>query len=225
MSHYAVAVFDDNGEFNHLLEPYNENNKRYYEFVPVKYEDIVSDFESFQRRNKNWTLEMYIQDFGYFQKDGQWGYEHNPNGYWDWYTLDGRSYLYDPVDGFEPEEGQEDYRKKDLNWYPNTSDDAEEAAEFWEEFVENENDEIESFWNRNYYRDRYKTKEQYVREMSRVVPYAFITPDGVWHSPGRVGWFACSDETAEDWERYIKEWDEWIANDANPYVNLVDCHI
>jgi len=29
----------------------------------------------------------------------------------------------------------------------------------------------------------------------------------------------------EDADRYIQEWDDWIASDANPYVNLVDCHV
>lgn len=225
MSHYAVAVFDDNGEFNHLLRPYNENDKAYFVFEPVSFDDIVVDFDRFQKQNSSWTLDMYIEEFGYIQENGQWGYRHNPNGYWDWYSLDGRNYLFDPVDGFEPEEGQYDYRKNDLNWYPNMIEAGKEAREFWENYVENGSEEFESFFTREYYLDRYKTKEQYVREMMRVVPYAFITPDGVWHSPGRVGWFACSNETAEDWERYVKEWDEFLASDTNPYVNLVDCHI
>ena len=145
MSHYAVAVFDDDGEFNHLLRQYNENDKSYFVFEPVSYDDIVADFDRFQKENQIWTLDMYIEEFGYIQENGQWGYRHNPNGYWDWYSLDGRNYLFDPVDGFEPEEGQYDYRKNDLNWYPNMIEAGKEAREFWENYVENGSEEFESF--------------------------------------------------------------------------------
>ena len=57
------------------------------------------------------------------------------------------------------------------------------------------------------------------------MPYAFITPDGKWHAPGRVGWFAISDESADDWNKYVEEWDAFLASDGNPYVSIVDCHI
>ena len=56
-------------------------------------------------------------------------------------------------------------------------------------------------------------------------PYAFITPDGEWHAPGRVGWFAMSDDTPESIAAYEAEWKAWIASPENPYVNFVDCHI
>ena len=58
-----------------------------------------------------------------------------------------------------------------------------------------------------------------------MYPYAFITPDGEWHSPGRVGWFGVSTENEESLEKYIKEWKKWIMLDDNPYVSFVDCHI
>ena len=225
MSHYAVAVFSDDGDFNSLLAPYNENNQDNFRFVPKPYEEIVSEFESFSQRNKGWTLDMYIEDFNYIQQDGQWGYMYNPQGYWDWYTLDGKEYLFDPKDGVELAEDEYRYRKNDINWYPVDREAEAEANEFWDTFVANNDGNVKSFFNREYYLERYKTKEQYVKEMSRTLPYAFITPDGVWHAPGRVGWFACSTETAEDADRYAAEWDVWIVSEANPYVSLVDCHI
>jgi len=230
MSHYAVAVFSDDGFFDYLLEPYDENNKKYYVFEPVPYEQIEEDFAKFRKQNPSWTLDMFIEEYGYIEKDGQWGYEHNPQGYWDWYSLDGKDYLFDLKEDCascdEDEDFDGDYRKNDYDWYPDNSEDVKEAEKFWDEYVEQGLD-VDGIvlWSRDYYRDRFKTKKQFVKETSRTVPYAFITPDGVWHSPGRIGWFACSDETAEDWEKYVKEWDAWIASEANPYVNLVDCHI
>ena len=226
MSHYAVAVFSDDGDFDRLLAPYNENGKEYYVFEPVGMENIVEKYKKFKQENPSWTLDMYINEFGYVEHEGQWGYWHNPQGYWDWYSLDGKDYLFDIKDDVELPDGAWDYRKNDYDWYPDTEDDIKEYAEFWDRYIDgDEEDGYPSIWNRNYYRERYKTRKQYLKEMSRTLPWAFITPDGVWHSAGTVGWFAESDETAEDANRYAKEWDEWIASDANPYVNLVDCHI
>lgn len=58
-----------------------------------------------------------------------------------------------------------------------------------------------------------------------IYPYAYVTPDGEWHAPGRVGWFASSTETEEEWQAYLKELKEYLNNDDNPYVSFVDCHI
>ena len=102
----------------------------------------------------------------------------------------------------------------------------EDAASFWERFIEDENEDgYPSIFSRQYYLERFKTKEQYVKEMGRTIPYAFITPDGEWHAPGKMGWFACSDETAEDNDRYTDEWDAYLRSDSNPYVSIVDCHV
>ena len=65
----------------------------------------------------------------------------------------------------------------------------------------------------------------YVVDGNWEYPYAFITPDGKWHAPGTVGWFATSDDTPESREAYLREWIAWIESDENPYVNFVDCHI
>ena len=225
MSHYAVAVFSDDGDFDKLLEPYNEQDEKYFEFQPVAYTKIVSDFKKFKYNNPEWSFDMYLQQFGYTQNEnGEWGYRSNPHGYWDWYSLDGKDYLFELKDGAELHDGEWDFRKDDYDWYPVDENIERESEEFWDNNIADELNE-KSAWNRDYFLERYKTREQYVKEMSRTVPYAFITPDGKWHSPGMVGWFACSDETAEDMNAYYKEWDAWIASECNPYVNLVDCHI
>jgi len=226
MSHFAVAVFSDDADFARLLAPYNEANENYFVFQPVGMEKIRSDFEKFKKENPSWTFDMYLKAYNYVEHEGQWGYFHNPNGFWDWYSLDGREYMYDVKADADIDEYDWNYRKNDYDWYPQNDVDVEEAEEFWDTYIAGDEKEgYPSIWSKQYYIDRYKTKEQYIKEMSRTLPWAFITPDGVWHSAGRCGWFACSDETAEDADRYAKEWDEWIASDANPYVNLVDCHI
>ncbi len=58
-----------------------------------------------------------------------------------------------------------------------------------------------------------------------VTPWAYITPDGTWHAPGTVGWFATSDETEESRAAYNAEWKAYVECDDNPWVCFVDCHI
>ena len=70
-----------------------------------------------------------------------------------------------------------------------------------------------------------KNDYDYEKETGDLTPYAFVTPDGEWHAPGTVGWFASSDETEESTAAYEKEWEEYINSEENPYVSFVDCHI
>lgn len=70
-----------------------------------------------------------------------------------------------------------------------------------------------------------KKDYDYSKKTGDLEPYAFVTPDGVWHSPGTVGWFATSDDTKESRARYDEEWKEYINNNDNPYVSFVDMHI
>lgn len=225
MSHYAVAVFSDDGDFDQLLEKYNECNDKYFVFKPA--DDVRESYERFKLNNpeSDYTFRDFVAAFNYILVDGQYGHMVNPHGYWDWYTLDGKDFLFDLKPEATLEEFSSDYRKNDYDWYPDNRCDAKDAEEFWDEYIAKTDVEVPGLYTRNYYLERYRTKEQFVKEESRTIPYAFITPDGQWHSAGVVGFFGLSDETAESANKYAEEWDAWIQSEANPYVNLVDCHI
>ena len=53
-----------------------------------------------------------------------------------------------------------------------------------------------------YYTERYKDKEDYANQICSISTYAVITSDGVWHSKGEMGWWACGSETSEE----SREW-------------------
>lgn len=225
MSHYAVAVFaDDPYDFDRLLAPYNESNKEYYEFVEVPFEQIKQEYEEFKKQNPKWTSRMYLKEFGYIKEGDKWGKRYNPHGYWDWYTLDGRDGLFERKPEFEDND-DEYLRKSMLDFFAEDEEAVAYANEFWQRYIVNEESDIPGWYDAQYYLDRYKTRKQFVKESSVTVPYAFITPDGVWHAPGQVGWFAISDETAESWNDYYDEWVAFINSEGDPYVSLVDCHI
>lgn len=239
MSHYAVAVFANNpSDFDALLAPYDENSN--FTTHICNEDELKAKYKEFLVQNPSWEkegFEYYLSQMGYEREDGQIVAKYNDNAKWDWYTLGGKDYIYD----LKPEalkrlrEEDERYpRKKDYDydhcedWQPES---AESCARFWEVVVEDaplrpDEEKPFMFYKKEYYLERYGTKERYVEEMLRpITPYAFITPDGVWHAPGDMGWFACSDETYEDMERFYHEWRDYISNDDNPYVNFVDCHI
>ncbi len=79
-----------------------------------------------------------------------------------------------------------------------------------------------------YMRELYPTKDEYIARATIFSTYAVVTPDGIWHAPGRMSWWGISTETPEqrrEWqlgyyERFIKP-----ALDKNLYLVIVDCHI
>ena len=118
MSHFAVAVFSDDGNFDELLEPYLVSNKKEQCFFAISYDQIEANFKKFKKQNKDWTIDQYIQLHKYFDQNGQWGYMSNPHGYCDYYSLDGRDFMFELKDGVELPDGAWDYRKNDYEWYP-----------------------------------------------------------------------------------------------------------
>ena len=88
-------------------------------------------------------------------------------------------------------------------------------------------EQFQSFYRKEYYRDQYRDKETFAGIRASFVPFACVTPDGEWHERGRMGWFACSSETAEeglDWDLHFKE---RFLDTADPdwLITLLDCHI
>jgi hypothetical protein len=60
--------------------------------------------------------------------------------------------------------------------------------------------------------------------LKKHAPYALVTPDGVWHSRGRMGWWGMStgDETEEVWGA---EFEEALAANLGHKAVAVDLHI
>ena len=65
------------------------------------------------------------------------------------------------------------------------------------------------------------------RAAEQAVPgYAFLDLDGVWHAPGRMGWFGMSSDTEDDRAAYLRQMNERLdALDPATFLIAVDCHI
>ena len=228
MSHYCCAVFAyDTWDFPALLEPYDENNEKYFVFEPISEEELRKRYAKFLEQNPDWEklgFDYYLEQQGYENRDGIYGISYNPNGIWDWYSLDGKDYLFDCKRGKHPDiEGNR--KKSVVDFFAIDKEAEKEARVFWNEYVLGKNPDAQDLFKREYYLERYKTEDEYAKFCRRTIPYCFITPDGKLHEPGRVGWFASSDETPESWDAYVKEFDDFILNAPDCYVSFVDLHI
>jgi hypothetical protein len=110
-----------------------------------------------------------------------------------------------------------------------------QSLRFWELYVDKavpqgqtEKEMIE--WIRRkpeYYIDRFGTKENYAELQSLFHTWAVVTPDGQWHQQGNMGWWACSDDTAEQAEAWVRGYKKKFIDTAKPgwVAVIVDCHI
>lgn len=185
---------------------------------------------------------------GTYDENGNELSTYNPKSKWDWYQIGGRwegllkaksgVKMHSPgVFGSSKHANEPDRYDcaliKDLDFTPD-EEDIKQARRYWEVVVEGsplmpgENaKDFMSFYKKEYYVRRYKDKETYAKISSSFMTYAVVTPDGVWHEKGQMGWFGCSSETDDeslDWDLHFKE--RFIDSmPENTVVTIVDCHI
>lgn len=224
MSHFAVAVIVDNdsieafGEYDsvaRLLAPYDENaneDSGYAEFIDCTEEVVCCAADSGD------SEESYAEMNGYICRDGEWGFWGNKNAKWDWWTLGGRFDM------------NVEYGIDVADWDPLSIDDDDyrHARESYERGLEN--DFAGWFMSPKYLKERYNSDpDLYAKEHAINMPYAVVSPYGDWISPGEVGWFGCSNETADtqsDYESEVRNLLDSIGKERGKYeVFIVDCHI
>lgn len=88
--------------------------------------------------------------------------------------------------------------------------------------------EGDGFWRGEYYTSKYGDAATFAKVCKLPCGWAVVTPDGDWHEPGHMGWFACDDASAESNRRWAEEFEEKLIapyKDAGATVALLDCHI
>ena len=78
-------------------------------------------------------------------------------------------------------------------------------------------------YGRRYMRERYPTKEEYIKRETAFGTYAVITPDGEWHCPDDMDTYSIHEDEREwdltYYEQFIKP-----ALENGWYMTIVDCH-
>lgn len=250
----ALAPFDENLEMLPYVKFTKEELLKYakndiQKYKETYYDKFLEDPEGYKKKCTNpehieylekefpkqlaWTDEQILEhEYSKYNEedigpDGEIYSTYNSNSKWDWYVIGGRwSGCITTKQG-----KQVDYcYVKDIDLTPN-KEIYQNAKRYWELVVEEQplkegETKPFSFYNKEYYLDLYKTKENYATLQSLFSTYALLV-DGEWIEPGKMGWFGISSETAESKERYTNRFSE-ILNDPkyrNYVFVVVDCHI
>ena len=85
---------------------------------------------------------------------------------------------------------------------------------------------IESVFDEiRFVKERYGTKENYVKEAGKFQTFAVLNSEG-WFEEGEMGWFGCSSATTEDEKKWSKNFKKYIAKlSPDTLITIVDCHI
>lgn len=167
------------------------------------------------------TLEEYMYQYHGVRRDeytGKFGYWQNPDAKWDWYSENGGRWYKQAEKIFG--EGNNSGTKSDIIW---DEEHEAEVARIWYE----ENIEVDDPNPLHVFNAGNMTKEQYVEANRHLSFRSVVTPDGVWHEVGKMGWFGASSESDDElvewnskfYERFIEPLGE------SDVITIVDCHI
>lgn len=255
----VVVIHRDNQFIDDILAPYDENmpvepyllvtKEEIMQQAIERRDDAIYDIKhnTAEAINCIWWFdkhisaltdeELYLAEIDYqgyrqLDDDGNAYSDYNPESKWDWWVEGGRfcDFLKLKQHAIDPEYPDCDTTYQALFTDIDFSTDQEvyeNALEFWDECVDGTKDG--AFYTKDYYKTYYHDRETYARYTAQFGSYAVITPDGVWHAPGNMGWFACSDETPEalrDWnEHYYERFIKPYLEDESMMITVVDCHI
>jgi len=236
-------------------EGFGENRKFYVRdlnrigatLVDIPYKDIYLTFEDYIKCCYENTYDEEQQDYGYWR---------NENGYWDGWRIGGRyrraipasqgsveevawEYKMSPEDLEDREQNRKNYYDSTQLKYLDLSSNIKvynKELRFWEVVVEGqpirEDEDKKDFLNlykKEYYLERYKTKENYAKQGSKFLTYALLTPDGKWYSVGTVGWWGNDNSTTDSYATYVEFFDktvkEYKEKYPDYYITVLDCHI
>lgn len=136
-------------------------------------------------------------------KDGNIYAYYNENAKWDWYAT-GRSWenILPLKDGSKCNSAP----IREIKFYDEK--DKEEHEKFWDSYVI-EGKEESTHYYKKYYLEKYKTKEQYVKECCSFSTSAILDSNGIWHETEQI----------DEYMDIIKNEDE------NNILTIVNCHI
>jgi hypothetical protein len=241
MSHFAVLVLHEEDQFiEDLLAPYDEN----LEVEPyIKYTRIQAinkmrkDCPSlYKDKSEDEIFQEACDWFGCtLDDDNNLLSTYNPHSKWDWWQVGGRFSGILPIiptalDGYHGAEYVDSAFVRHIKWVqPLDKEKREDIIKWWNvniEGAEGEKDEC-FLYNPEYYKERYKDVETYIKTRELPCYHAVVTPDGIWHEPSKVGWWGCTNGNPSDeleWDLHFKE--RFIDTAEFDWVaTIVDCHI
>lgn len=250
MSHYAVLVLHkENQDIDEMLAPYNENLEvePYLEYTKEQAIERMKEIFNFEYTTEEAFREEAEDWFGSkLDEKGDVYSTYNPKSKWDWYQIGGRfngmltlinsdlkpNYGY-ATDDFSSNEnnGVNSAFVRHVKWYtPLTEKEKQDIIKWWNINVENQPGEKDEyfFYKPEWFKQRYKNVETYIKIQETLTFRSVVTPDGEWYEPGKMGWWGCSLSSPEDdleWDLHFKERFIDPIDDFDLVATVVDCHI
>lgn len=218
-----------------------------YRKVEIPYKLLYPTFDDFMKEYEGETKDEETNDYGYWE---------NPNRKWDWYEIGGRwnrhllvkedipiEHIGGPSWGNKSSEKKiaplgykwvNACRIKDLELEKMTEGKYEKEKRFWELKVEGQEPQNEEeketlewdYYKKEYYTERYSSKEEYAKWQSMFATFAMVDGRG-WHEKGEMGWWGFDTSTGDSERAFIEKFNAELKNIDNQekYIVLVDCHI
>ena len=234
MSHFAVAVFHrEDQSIDELLAPYEET-------VEIDLNDKASKEKNMSFAKKYYSKCKDASDEACWKrlvrankrKDSDVMYVHNPDGKWDWWEEGGRWPVMLRIKNSKIKAFSAQI--KDIDFSPDPEKFRCAIAE-WDEIVGGApSTEITEGCSNDEKVDTkkklialYHDEETYVNSMALFETVAVVTPDGIWHESGAVGWFGLIDATDSEIREWRERYKERFIDTADPdwILTIVDCHI
>lgn len=230
MSHYTCLVFtDEDTTVESLLEPFDENAE-----VPhyISREELIQDRrKSFERYRDTTYAEYLANPNEYLKKYGrnEAHIKYITKEFPERFSWTDDDFYREATKYYEESQIQEDgsvYSTYNPNskwdWYAyggrwgdglKLKPTCERASDY--------EDPNEAFC------DDAVVEDLDIDNMNDFHTYAVLTPDGEWHAPGEMGWFACSSETEDEYDVWSREYKSKFLDSAQPHwhVYLMDLHI
>lgn len=187
-----------------------------------------------------------ISDKDPLDEDGNLLSTYNPDSKWDWYSEGGRwggelAIKPSSQDEYDGEERVDRAYVRDIDWEKMNSldpEDYERRKRLWKHYVEKEpwpegtSEEAKQEFkyvleSSEYFKEKYKTFEGYIRSASTWTTFAVLDAEGEWHEPGKMGWFGCSSASTEDERNWDESYYDNFLKDLPEDAELIvlDCHI
>jgi len=231
-----IKEYAENGPYSEYIKNPEEYAKKWTNPVHLNY--LKNEFP----KELKWSTdeEFYAEAIRFIgeedlDEDGNETSTYNPKSKWDWYTTGGRwSCALTLKDGTREDSAS----IKEIDFNP-TEEEIKKAEKFWELYVEkgieNLTEEEKDFigfvlYKKEYYKNYYKDKDDYVKRTTSFSTYAVLTPDGKWHEPGPMGWFGMSGDSPESKAEYENSYYDsfikpYVESDEEYIFTIVDCHI
>lgn len=213
---------------NYLTETIKHYNRQILESKDnSEIEHLEKSVKKMQKINKNdgWQVMEWVKEYtGWIIFEGYYGYWHNPNAKWDWYSIGGRWNGYLLLKNGK----RANYAmKKDINFKQMKEDKFINGELAWKQFLRSNSLMKEGYKNGTPFfpANPDMHKREFTASYGSIAPYAVLLEDE-WISKGELGWWAIEKATYENYCQWQNHFDDILNKIGDEeIITVIDCHI